>query len=288
MCALLLLLVGCGTPVSATSSLPPRTAPAIKISQFHAEGALTGAGIQLDVSAAGEGYVGVTAQNDNRLKFQVVFGENKYTYDMQSDGTPLIVPLQFGNGSYLFRVMQNTVDDKYVEIYAHTLEVQLADDFVPFLYSSTVVPFSQASESTKKAQALCASATDDGSAVTAIYDYIRDNIAYDYDFAKSAPKNYYANPDATLASGKGICLDYATLAAAMLRSQGIPTKMIVGYVGPDSLYHAWNMFYTAESGWTMANISAPAHQWQRIDITFSATGEDEAVDAGSYTDRYFY
>ena len=56
-------------------------------------------------------------------------------------------------------------------------------------------------------------------------------------------------------TGKGICFDYASLAASMLRSQGIPTKIIFGYVAPDNLYHAWNMFYTEEKGWTKVEFS---------------------------------
>ena len=36
----------------------------------------------------------------------------------------------------------------------------------------------------------------------------------------------------------GICQDLAALAACMLRVQGVPTKLMVGYAG--KMYHAWN------------------------------------------------
>ena len=37
--------------------------------------------------------------------------------------------------------------------------------------------------------------------------------------------------DETLKTKKGICFDYAALMTAMLRSQGIPTKLEIGYQG---------------------------------------------------------
>jgi transglutaminase/protease-like cytokinesis protein 3 len=91
-------------------------------------------------------------------------------------------------------------------------------------------------------------------------------------------------------TGKGICFDYASLAASMLRSQGIPTKIIFGYVAPDNLYHAWNMFYTEESGWVTVSFEVSEDTWARIDLTFSAGGaSDQFIGDGShYTDVYSY
>ncbi len=62
----------------------------------------------------------------------------------------------------------------------------------------------------------------------------QSNVDYDYDKAQNIVDNnvtgYLPDPDETLSTKKGICYDYAALAAAMLRSQGIPTKLITGYV----------------------------------------------------------
>lgn len=277
------------SPLSAASQGPVRVAPAMLLSEFHAEIAQGSGNVQMDVSAAENGYVGVSAVSESRLKFQVVFGDSKYNYDLAQDGTPLIVPLQSGSGSYKLRVMQNTVEDKYIELYSTTVQVQLADDLLPFLYSSSMVYFTQATGSSVKAAQLCANAPDEAAVVAAVYEYIKDNVAYDYDLAASNPKAYVSSPDSTLQTGKGICFDYATLAAAMLRSQGIPTKVITGYVGKNAIYHAWNMFYTEESGWVTVEIAAPDHDWQRIDITFAATGGSAFTgDGSSYTDRYVY
>ena len=91
-------------------------------------------------------------------------------------------------------------------------------------------------------------------------------------------------------SGKGICFDYAALAASMLRSQGIPCKLIMGNVSPDDLYHAWNMFYTEETGWITVEFSVSAKSWNRLDLTFSANGEDQKFigNGENYTDMKWY
>jgi hypothetical protein len=76
----------------------------------------------------------------------------------------------------------------------------------------------------------------------------------------------------------------------MLRSQGIPTKLIFGYVSPNDVYHAWNMFYTPETGWVTVSYQVSADSWNRLDLTFSANGADDSFigDGGNYSDVYFY
>ena len=77
----------------------------------------------------------------------------------------------------------------------------------------------------------------------------------------------------------------------MLRSQGIPTKLITGYVssGGSELYHAWNMIWLEESGWITVEIKAPEHAWQRIDLTFAAAGRSALVgDGKGYADKEVY
>ena len=93
-----------------------------------------------------------------------------------------------------------------------------------------------------------------------------------------------------MTTGKGICFDYASLAASMLRSQGIPTRVIFGYVSPNGLYHAWNMFYTKESGWVTVSYQLNPQNWTRMDLTFSANGADGKFigDGGNYKDVYMY
>ena len=73
-------------------------------------------------------------------------------------------------------------------------------------------------------------------------------------------------------------------------SDAAKTYMIDYRLAPDNIYHAWNMFYTEESGWTTAEFEVDPRTWNRIDMTFLANGADSQFigDASNYTDVYQY
>ena len=266
------------------------TPPDFMDASFHEELAENEGRVRLDLSALEQGYVAVSATSDKRLKFQVIKDEDTYTYDLASDGTPSVFPLQSGDGDYRFRVMENVVDKKYSELCARTCEVRLLDEFQPFLRPSSYVNYRPDSECVKKAEELVKGADDDPAVVKAVYNCVCESVKYDREKAASVKSGYLPDPDETLRTGKGICFDYAALAASMLRSQGIPTKMVFGYVAPKDLYHAWNMFYTEETGWVVVTFAVNPKDWTRIDLTFSANGADSSFigDGSNYSDVYYY
>ncbi len=265
------------------------TAPDFAGSAFHREAAQGENGVLLDLSAVAEGYVAVSARSEARLKFQVLKEDQTYTYDMAKTGEPSIFPLQCGNGDYLFRVMEQ-VGDKYGKLYEATCRVELQDEFQPFLRPSDYVNYTPDSHCVQEAARLAEQQPDAMGVVQAVFGYICDTVTYDKEKAAQVQSGYLPSPDETLETGKGICFDYASLAAAMLRSQGIPTKMVFGYVQPNDLYHAWNMFYTRESGWVTVEYQAESNTWNRLDLTFSANGGDPQFigDGKNYTNVYFY
>lgn len=275
---------------AAAQSSPRYEAPPFLSAEFHRELAVGDGAALIDMSAAQEGYVAVSAESASRLKFQIKSGDETYTYDLASDGTPSVFPLTCGNGEYLFRVMENVVDSRYAELVSTSCAVELLDEFQPFLRPSDYVNFKSDSFCVKKAAELSAGASNENGVVTAVYDFICANVSYDREKAATVQSGYLSQPDEILRSGKGICFDYAALAAAMLRSQGIPTKMIFGYVSPDGLYHAWNMFYTAESGWVTVGFVTGPDGWTRMDATFAAggAGADFIGDGSNYSDLYCY
>ncbi len=168
--------------------------------------------------------------------------------------------------------------------------MKLQDEFQPFLRPSLYVNYSKDSECVRKAAELAGNAESALGVVTAVFEYICDNVTYDQEKAATVQTGYLPDLDETLASGKGICFDYAALAAGMLRSQGIPTKMVFGYVSPGDIYHAWNMFYTEETGWVSVSYEVKAGDWYRLDTTFSANGADDTFigDGSNYVDVYYY
>ena len=141
-----------------------------------------------------------------------------------------------------------------------------------------------------KARELTADVENQGQAVQRICEYVVENVSYDTPKARelSNATGYVPNPDETLASGTGVCFDYASLGAAMLRSLGFPAKIITGYVSPGDLYHAWIMVYV-DGSWKTGTLSVSADEWSRVDLTFAAAGSTEFTgDGTSYTDRYVY
>ena len=289
LCAALTLLM------LAAGLLPGRkayayTAPEFRDAEFHEAAAMLGDRDKLDVSCLDQGYVAVSAVSDMRLKFQVIKDETTYNYDLPSDGTPGIFPLQGGNGSYRFRVMENVVDKKYSELYSFTCDVRMQDEFQPFLRPSTYINYTRDSACVRKAAELAAGCSDELGLVSAVYNFVCSQVTYDREKAATVKSGYLPVPDETMNSGKGICFDYAALAASMLRSQGIPTKMIFGYVAPQGLYHAWNMFYTPQSGWVTVSFEVRGENWTRMDLTFSANGADATFigDGSNYSDVYYY
>lgn len=290
----LALLTGCASGVSAASSSVPAEeaypVPEFRDARFHPENAVTPvSGFQLDESAMAQGYLAMKAQSENTLKFQISLGDMTYTYTVPGDNSETILPLNMGSGSYTLRLLENIGDDKYAGLWTDTCQVTLEDEFEPFLRPSQMVKYSADSQCVALAKELAASCRTDAEIAAAIYQYVVKHIRYDKQKAADVQPGYLPDPDETLDSGKGICFDYASLTAAMLRSVGIPCKLITGYVD-GSLYHAWNMFYLEDSGWVTAKIEVSADIWNRVDLTFAAggTGDAELKDDGRYTTRYTY
>ncbi len=287
--AALLALSGCGGSEEATgASFTPETT--VQEAAFNKQAATGTSGALIDTSSVSEGYVAASATSSSRLKLQVSGGGSSANYDLPQDGTPIVAPLTFGDGSYEFRVMQNTSGNNYVELYRTTANVQLESEFAPFLRPNVFCSYDAESVCVAKARELVANAQNQGEAVEAICTYVVENVSYDEAKAQELKEasGYVPDPDATLSSQTGICFDYASLGAAMLRSQGIPTKIVTGYVSPSNIYHAWIMVYI-DGTWKSAQFSVEKDAWSRVDLTFAAGGSSTNVgDGKSYTDRFTY
>ncbi|MBQ3393971.1 MAG: transglutaminase domain-containing protein [Oscillospiraceae bacterium] len=257
---------------------------------FDRNKAYSGAGVKIDASHTGEGYVRASCVRDKRLKFQIIKGDIKYTYDIPNDGTVTVFPIQSGDGSYSLRVMKNVTDNKYAELYKVNIYVSLIDEFQPFLHASRYVDYDRDSLCVEKAGELARESYDELHFIANVYSFICKQVKYDRPKAQDIPTGYLPDPDETMTSGMGICFDYASLAARMLRSHGIPTKVIFGYVSPNDVYHAWNMIYTRETGWITVGFEVGRDDWSRMDLTFSANGSDAKFigNGENYSDVFEY
>lgn len=264
--------------------------PKCLLSDYHEEQATEIEGGSIDFSALSDGYIAVEAEAGSRLKFQIIKGAETYTYDLPEDGTVTVYPLNMGDGDYQFRLMRQVEGTKYTEAWGDAQSVALSDEFTPYLRPNQIVNYNRKSACVAEAYQVTQYCENDLEIAAAVYDYLAKNITYDYDKAQTVQSGYLPDPDSTLASKNGICFDYAALAAAMMRSQGVPCQVITGYMGPDELYHAWNRFYVKNEGWLTVEIQAAGSSWKRVDITAAAAGTSaaELEDDQQYTTRYIY
>ena len=117
-------------------------------------------------------------------------------------------------------------------------------------------------------------------------------MTYDTAKASSVQSGYLPNVDLVLAQKKGICFDYAALMTAMLRSQDIPTKLVVGYTG--NRYHAWINVYLEGQGWVDNIIYFDGTSWKLMDPTFASSGNQSQEimqyigNGANYQAKYSY
>ena len=118
--------------------------------KFHEDSAEGGGEVQVDLSCVSDGYFGVVANSDARLKLQVIKDEDTYTYDVVM-GKTQIFPLQCGNGSYTIKVMKNISGNSYYELYVTSADVKLDDPLAPYIRPNTYADYSKDSDCVKKA-----------------------------------------------------------------------------------------------------------------------------------------
>lgn len=245
--------------------------------------------VTLDASHTGEGYLMVSYRGSNqKVKLQLTGPDSvTYTYNLH-DGYETF-PLTAGNGAYTLGVYENIEGTSYASVFSQTLDVTLTNEFGPFLYSNQYVNFNKDSKPVQKAMELASSADTDLDVVENVYNYIIQNFTYDYDKASSVQSGYLPDVDAVYQSKTGICFDYASLMATMLRTQNIPTRLEIGYM--DDVYHAWISVYTEETGWINGIIHFDGSNWILMDPTFASTSsspKDFLADSGEYIMKYVY
>lgn len=247
----------------------------------------------LDASNTGEGYCMIRYTGGvPKIKVQISNGAVIYTYDLNARNAYEVFPFSEGNGSYSVKVFEQVSGNQYSQVMSQNVNVSLKDEFSPFLYPNQYVNFTENSAAVSLAQQVTSGAVDEIGKVKAVYEYVVGNMNYDYAKAQSVQSGYLPNVDQVLASKTGICFDYAAVMTAMLRSQDIPTKLVVGYTG--DVYHAWVDVYIKEMGWVDNFIYFDGVSWKLMDPTFASSGGNtDAVkqyigDGANYRSKYSY
>lgn len=256
---------------------------------------LSNAKATVDASNLSEGFVMVKYTGGKKVRIKVQIAKNggtTYTYNLNNAGTYETFPLTEGDGTYSIKVYENTSGTKYSTAYSTSVTMKLRDPFLPFLYSNQYVNFTSTSTTVAKGKEITKGKTTDLAKVEAIFNWVTSNLTYDYDLAANPPTGYLPDVDKVLAARKGICFDYSAVMATMLRSQGIPCKLVIGYAG--KIYHAWIDVYIQGVGWVKNAIYFDGKTWTLMDPTFVSTGKGSAsimkyvTTSSNYSAKYAY
>jgi len=279
------------TASPAVFSIPTPTHPGTRVN--------TNQKATIDYSNAADGYVMIQfIQNTTKELRVIVRGPSsvQYQYRLNRNRQFEVFPLSDGNGSYTINVLEQIEGSRYAIANAITIDVNLRDEFAPFIRPNQFVNYNADSAVVARAAELVSGVNDFAGRVSAIYSFVISNFTYDRTFAAEVQRGmhsgYVPNLDAVLQRRQGICFDYAAVMTAMLRSLGIPTRLVIGYAG--DAYHAWIDVYSEETGWITSIIHFDGRDWQLMDPTFASTANQSAEvmrfigDGANYTPRFLY
>jgi transglutaminase-like putative cysteine protease len=216
--------------------------------------------VLLDYSNANKGYVQVlyTGKSDGNIRVIIeTDGSAPHTYWLDPEKGYNVYPLSQGDGEYRIGVHIRRDGIVFLSLYTATIDVVLEDEFAPFLHPSMMVNFNQNSMVVRKAQQLTWDSATHYEKIVTLYEWVAENITYDFQLADTVQSGYIPNPDTVFVRGQGICYDYAVLLVAMLRSLHIPAQLVMGYA--NGAYHAWVNVYRDDM-----------LEWQRLDPTFAS------------------
>jgi transglutaminase-like putative cysteine protease len=184
--------------------------------------------------------------------------KNNITYDYAVvDGGRY--PLQSGNGTYTIVVGEEANNNKYKVISRKKVKLALKEDSTVFLQSTEMVNWLNEQQVNEKSKELTRKLKTDEEKIRVIYKYVITNFTYDYEKEKKVTSGYVPDINEIIKAQTGICYDYTIVTAALLRSAGIPTKLLMGYSENSEIYHAWNQVYLKDED-----------KWVIIDTTYDS------------------
>ena len=211
-------------------------------------------GLTIDYSHMDEGYVMVkSAKGKKKLKVRVKMGDTTLTYDLNNKGEFEVFP-----------------GKKYSEEGKISLTADMPDELSAFLYPNEYVNCDTKTAAVKEAESLCGGMNDQKQIYQAVCDYMKGHFAYDYIKSVSVKPGQLPDIDDAWNKHMGICQDLSAIMVAMLRSQGVPARLMIGTLN-ESTYHAW--------------VTAVVNGEEQF---FDPTAALNAVSNGSYTVERYY
>lgn len=208
--------------------------------EYTGEDVVSDGNLMVDCSHATDGYVIASAvyPTSNRLKMRVVYNGAQLTYDLDNTGLFETFPLQFGSGFYEFYLYENVGGTKYSSEGRVTLDVALENENGAFLVPNQYVNYTKESPSVLQSDQIAGTSPEE-KIYQDVCDYMAGEFQYDFVRAQTISPGELPEVDGCFENKTGICQDLSAVMVSMLRVQGIPSKLVIGYA--DGYYHAWTM-----------------------------------------------
>ena len=227
--------------------------------------------LTVDYSHSDQGYIMVKAsKGKKKYKLRVKMDDTTLTYDLNSSGDYEVLPLQYGNGKYTVSLYKNVSGKKYSEEGKVTVKAEMPDELSAFLYPNQYVNYTASTACVVEAEKICKDMTDQSKIYKTICDYMKSHFAYDYVKSVSVKSGVLPEIDDAWTKHMGICQDLSAIMVAMLRSQGVPARLMIGTLN-SSTYHAW--------------VTAVVNGEEEF---FDPTAALNAVSNGTYTVERYY
>lgn len=137
-------------------------------------------------------------------------------------------------------------------------------------------------------QELNVSGASDYKKVSAIYDYICDNVVYDYDHLNDSSYKHQFTAYAALIDGTCVCQGYAVLFYRLALELGVDARLIPGTGNGEA--HGWNivelnhLYYNLDSTWDAGMTSY--NYFLRCEANFDGHYRDPEYDTQSFHAEY--
>lgn len=211
---------------------------------------------RIDFSNVSNGVIQVDypVSNGKDTKIMIQKGAEVAFYPCESTN---IVPLVFGSGFYNIGIYEQINGDEYQEMDLVSKNVVIDDLTKVFSQKTELVNWADGQNLTTLAKQITDPLSTNQEKAFAVYKYLVKQLKYDEKKAATVTELYDVDPEAVLDSQKGICLDFSVLYASMMRSVGVPTKVVKGYKSDINSYHAWNEVFDEKT-----------NSWFTVDLTY--------------------
>ena len=266
--------------------------------------------VSINTNTANRGYLEVNYLEPNGFDIEVFMTANvknnrnnnaQWEYKTGNKGKcKIIAGLTYGNAEYSIKVSSTMVNNstgvgRASDKAKLTVGLNNVSSTGAFLLSNSEVIFNSNMQFIKKANEIAATCSNDLEKVSKIYDWLTDYLGIGGS-GNTALGVYKCNLETVYNRKTGVCYDFAVVLAAMLRSQGIPCKVVFGDYTNSSgrIGHAWNEVYVQGSGTMKTNkLSITGNTWCRLDPMRTAGNSSESTiefmnNSSNYVWEYYY